>query len=92
MHVSVEFLTAFFYKEAFSHTKYASFVAIRIETGSKVGGFPVAQSIAVEPVVSDDRSLLVHSHGGVLLRECAACVVGDSETGTEHMESRNVAW
>ena len=57
-----------------------------------MGGSPVALSVAVEPVVSDDRPLLVHSHGGVLPRECVACVVIGSETGVEYTESSRVAW
>ena len=41
---------------------------------------------------SDDRSLLVHSHGGVLPRECVACVIVGSEIGAEYTESSGVAW
>ena len=49
---------------------------------------PVAQSAAVELVVSDDRSLIVHSHRRILAREFVGCVVVDSETGAEYTESR----
>ena len=43
---------------------------------------PVALSVAVEPVVTDDptiASLFVHSHGGVLSRMCGVrdCEFGD---------------
>ena len=51
----------------------------------------VTLSVVVEPVVSDDRSLLVHSHGRVL-PECVAFVVVGSETGAEYTESSSVAW
>ena len=42
---------------------------------SKVCACPVAQSAAAELVVSDDRSLIVHSHGRMLPGESVGCVV-----------------
>ena len=54
---------------------------------SKVCG-PVAQSAAVERVVFDDRSLIVHSRGRMLPGESVGCVVVGWETGAEYTESR----
>ena len=49
---------------------------------------PVAQSAAVEVVVSDDRSLLVHSHRRILSGKSVGCVIAGSERGAEYTESR----
>ena len=45
---------------------------------------PVAQSAAVELVVFNDRSLIVHSHRTILLGESVGCVVVGSERGAEY--------
>ena len=49
---------------------------------------PVAQSAAVELVVSDDCSLFVHSHRTILPGKSVGCVVVGWETGAEYTESR----
>ena len=54
---------------------------------SKVGD-PVAQSAAVEMVMSDDRSLIVHSHRRILSRKSVGCVIVGWERGAEYTESR----
>ena len=50
-------------------------VALDVVVISKVGGLPVAPSAAAELVLSDDRSLIVHSRGTILARESVRRVV-----------------
>ena len=46
------------------------------------------RSAAVELVVSNDRSLFVHSLRRILLGESVGCVIVGSERGAEYTESR----